>query len=355
MLILKSGIKFLILTLIITTFTYAYTYHTVKSGENLALIAKKYKVSVSDIIKINNLKRPYIIRPGQKLKIPSKKTVSEPKISSCSVYHKVKPGESLITIAKKYHVWVKDIKRLNNLTSNIIRVGQTLCIRKGKLKKYSKSTQRKKVKKKIKLKKEIITKIIYHRVKSGENLSLIAQKYNTSVSEIIRLNRLKKPYIIRPGQKLKIKKKIVRLKRITEEEKVKTVKKSMPFGFIWPVENGTVVAKFVNSTTLRHLGIDIKTDCSVPIKSSEDGKVIYAGNSIKAYGNLVIIKHPNRYNTVYGHIGRIAVKDGQYVKKGDIIGFTGKLNNGNDCGVYFEIRKNASPVDPLVLLPKKER
>ncbi len=348
---MKLGIKAFLLSLIITIFTYAYTYHTVRSGESLALIAKKYGVSVQEIIKLNNLKKPYIIRPGEKLKIPSKKVAKKPRNNSCSLYHKVKPGESLITIAKKYHVWVKDIKRLNKLNSNVIRVGQVLCIKEGKA--VSKNKNRKKSSKKVKIKKEITTKIVYHKVRPGENLSLIAQKYNTSIREIIKLNNLKKPYIIKPGQKLKIKKKIVKLKRITEEEKAKTVKKSMPFGFIWPVDKGEVIAKFVNSTTLRHLGIDIKTDCSVPIKAAENGKVIYAGDSIKAYGNLVIIKHPNRYNTVYGHIGKIMVKDGQYVKKGDIIGFTGKLNNGNDCGVYFEIRKNASPVDPLVLLPKK--
>ena len=52
-------------------------------------------------------------------------------------------------------------------------------------------------------------------------------------------------------------------------------------------------------------------------------------------------------------MGKIAVKEGQTVKKGDVIGFTGKLNNSDVCGVYFEIRKNAVPVDPLVFLSKK--
>jgi murein DD-endopeptidase MepM/ murein hydrolase activator NlpD len=342
---LKFVIKSLILTLIITVFSYAYTYHKVRSGENLAIIAKKYGVSVDEIIRLNNLKKPYIIRPGQELKIPTKNNYTKKtKAESCSIYHKVKRGESLITIAKKYHVWVKDIKELNNLKSNTIRVGQVLCIKK------SENAQNPSYD--VKIKKEIKTEIVYHTVKKGESLSLIAKKYNTSVNEIIRLNNLKKPYIIRPGQKLKIPKKVVVVQKYTEEDKLKTIEKSMPFGFIWPVDKGEVSAKFINSSTLRHLGIDIKTECNVPIKAAESGKVIYAGNSIKAYGNLIIIKHPHNYNTVYGHVGKIAVKDGQYVKKGDTIGYTGTLNNSNDCGVYFEIRKNALPVDPLVLLPK---
>ncbi len=350
---LKSGIKIFILSLLIPLTVFAAKIHVVKSGENLALIAKKYGVSVNELIKINHLKKPYIIRPGQKLKIPEKGKAKNRKRSTnnnqCLIKHKVKPGESLIIIAKKYHVWVKDIKRLNKLKSNIIRAGQILCIKKGKIVK----TKPKK-NKNIKIEKKVITKIIYHTVRPGENLSLIAQKYGSSVSQIIKMNHLKRPYIIRPGQKLKIPKKIVIVKKITNKDEIKKVQKSMPFGFIWPVENGKVIATFINSSTLRHLGIDIKTDCNMPVKASESGKVIYAGDSIKAYGNLVIIKHKHRYNTVYGHLGKIAVKDGQYVLKGDIIGYTGKLNNTDDCGVYFEIRKNAVPIDPLVLLPKNK-
>ncbi|RMA93338.1 M23 family metallopeptidase [Hydrogenothermus marinus] len=350
---MRLGIN--ILTILFFTFSVAFAkVYIVKPGDNLHYIAKKYKVSVDEIIKINHLRKPYIIRPGQKIKIPvkQKKKTEQQSINNCAITYKVKAGDSLITIAKKYHVWVKDLKKLNNLKGNTIRVGQILCIKKGN-KNYH---QTKKTKKspKVKVKKKIIKKIVIHTVKPGESIALIARKYNASVNEIIKINHLRKPYIIRPGQKIKIPKKIVKVVEITEEEKIKQISKSMPFGFIWPVDKGVVIAQFVNSSTLRHLGIDIKTDCNYPIKASESGKVIYAGDSIKAFGNLVIIKHRKNYNTVYGHIGKIATKDGKYVKKGDIIGYTGKLNNSDDCGLYFEIRKNAIPVDPIVLLPKKK-
>ena len=316
----------------------AFTY-TVKRGDSLGKIAKRYGVSVKKLIQANNLKRPYIIRPGQKLKIP----VKEKKVSSskCAIKHKVKKGESLIKIAKKYHVWVKDLRKLNNLRSDRLYVGQVLCIKIGKIRK---STNKKSFY--IKKKRIVTKKIIRYRVKKGDSLSKIAHRYHTTVSRIIKLNNLKKPYIIRPGQRLKIEK-----REVTYIEEV-VKRRTVPFGFIWPVE-GKVINPFINNARKRHLGIDIKTECSIPIKAAEDGKVIFAGDSIKAYGNLIIIKHAKRFNTVYGHVGQIAVKEGQTVKKGDLIGFTGRLNNNDVCGVYFEIRKNAIPVDPLVFLSKK--
>ena len=318
----------------------ALTY-TVKRGDSLGKIAKKYGVSVSRLIRENNLKKPYIIRPGQKLKIPVKEKKGSS--SKCVLRHKVKKGESLIKIAKKYHVWVKDLRKLNNLKSDRLYIGQVLCIKTGKI-----STEKSVNKKSfyIKKKKVVTKRIIRYRVKKGDSLSKIAKKFNTTVSRIIKLNRLKKPYIIRPGQRLKVEK-----REVTYIEEV-VKRRTVPFGFIWPVE-GKVINPFINNARKRHLGIDIKTDCSIPIKAAEDGKVIFAGDSIKAYGNLIIIKHAKRFNTVYGHVGQIAVKEGQTVKKGELIGFTGKLNNHGVCGVYFEIRKNAIPVDPLVFLSKK--
>lgn len=344
--ILKFYTKLLIIFLAISLGVNALTYK-VKTGDNLAKIAKKYHVSVEDIIRTNNLKKPYIIRPGQKLIIPEK---SKRKASTtyCAIKHKVKRGESLIKIAKKYHVWVKDLKKLNNLKDNTLYAGQVLCIKKAvkKLnKKYNVKTQSKKDMY-IKKEKVITKRIIYYRVKRGDSLSKIAKKFGTTVSRIIKLNRLKKPYIIYPGQKLKVEK-----KEVSYIEKI-VKRRTVPFGFIWPLK-GKVTEKFINNTQKRHLGIDIQSECNIPIKAAESGKVIYAGDSIKSYGNLVIIKHANRFNTVYGHIGKIKVKEGQIVSKGDIIGYTGKLNNSNKCGVYFEIRKNAIPVDPLVFLSQK--
>ncbi len=330
-----------------------YIYYKVRRGDTLSEIAEKYKVSVRDIIRANRLKKPYTIRIGQILRIPNKNykpskssASKKKKLTECSITHRVKKGENIVSIAKKYHVWVKDIKKLNNLKDGYLYEGQVLCIKpayKSKPKTHKKRTTTK-----------YITKIIKHKVKKGEALSLIAKKYHVPVTRIISYNKLKKPYRIYPGQILKIPVKVKKTVTIEEKQENYNFNKKIKLGFIWPVD-GEVISKFVNSPENRHLGIDIKTECGVPIKATEDGKVIYAGDSIKAYGNLIVIRHRNKLTSVYGHVGKIYIKENQWVKKGQVIGQTGKLNNSDFCGLYFEIRKKTVPIDPLVLLNKDKK
>jgi len=356
---LKLGIKFFFLSLLIFSFAFAKT-HIVKKGESLALIAKKYKVSIEELIKANNLKKPYIIRLGQKLKIPEKKNISKisnktKTIQSCKVVHKVKKGETLIKIAKKYHVWVRDLRKLNNLRNDTLRVGQLLCIKKGKPKKVSTA----KKKEKIKTKTIIEKKTVIHKVKKGESLALIARKYKTSVKEIIKINKLKKPYIIHPGQKLKVPVKVVKKIKIDNSKKLEKVYANMPFGFIWPV-NGEVISDFIGGAKkealgLNQIGIKIKTNCNEPVRASESGKVLFAGNINKTYDKMVVIRHRKNYSTVYSNLTKLVVKDRQYVKKGDIIGYSGIVVEPNVCGIFFQIRKNITPVNPLALLPEKKK
>jgi LysM repeat protein len=328
----------------------AYRIYKVKSGDTLSTIAKKFGVSTKEIIKANNLKKPYLLRVGQKLKIPVKytsKTVQKKKkknrytYSYCSKRYRVKPGDSLIKIAKKFGVSVKTLKRINNLRSNTLRVGQTLCI-----KKVVKSIDRKGYTRVVR------TKIIRYKVKPGDSLIKIAKKFKVYTKDIIRLNKLKKPYHLRVGQILKIPKKVVSYIRKEEEEYFTELpnKPNINFGFIWPV-NGEVINHFVNNSVMRHLGIDIQTSCGEKVRAAESGKVIFAGDSIKPYGRLVILRHKGKFNTVYGHLGDIYVRENQYVKKGQVIGEVGNLND-TACGIYFEIRKNTVPVDPLVFLSK---
>ena len=332
-----------------------YIYYKVRRGDTLSEIAEKYRVSVRDIIRANNLRKPYTIRIGQILRIPNKnykpstssKKTKKSKLSQCSITHKVKRGENIVSIAKKYHVWVKDIKKLNNLKDGYLYEGQILCIKpayKSKSKSYSKK----------RTKTTYTTKIIRHKVRKGESLSLIAKKYKVPVTRIISYNKLKKPYYIYPGQILKIPVKVKKTVTIEEKQENYNFNKKIKLGFIWPVD-GEIISKFVNSPENRHLGIDIKTECGVPIKATEDGKVIYAGDSIKAYGNLIVIRHRNKLTSVYGHVGKIYIKENQWVKKGQVIGQTGKLNNSEYCGLYFEIRKKTVPIDPLVLLKKDKK
>jgi membrane-bound lytic murein transglycosylase D len=156
--------------------------HVVKSGETLSGIASKYGVSVDNIKNWNNLSSDKITI-GQKLIInPTEQTSSE---STTQQIHVVKSGETLSSIANKYGVSVDNIKNWNNLSSDKITIGQKLIINPTEQTSSESTTQQ------------------IHVVKSGETLSGIANKYNTTVDAIKKANNLKsnKIYV---GQKLKI-------------------------------------------------------------------------------------------------------------------------------------------------------
>jgi murein DD-endopeptidase MepM/ murein hydrolase activator NlpD len=120
--------------------------------------------------------------------------------------------------------------------------------------------------------------------------------------------------------------------------------------FQWPL-NGKVVASFgARSNGLKNEGITIEVPEDTPIKGAEDGEVIYAGNGLKGYGNLILVRHANDYVSVYAHANEISVKRGDQIKRGDVIGSSGQTGNVSTPQLYFEIRKGTMPVDPIPLL-----
>jgi murein DD-endopeptidase MepM/ murein hydrolase activator NlpD len=82
------------------------------------------------------------------------------------------------------------------------------------------------------------------------------------------------------------------------------------------------------------------------VKASEDGVVAYAGNELKGYGNLVLVRHPNGFVTAYAHASEVMVKRGDQVKRGQIIAKAGQTGNASSPQLHFEIRKGSTPVDP---------
>jgi murein DD-endopeptidase MepM/ murein hydrolase activator NlpD len=121
--------------------------------------------------------------------------------------------------------------------------------------------------------------------------------------------------------------------------------------FHWPVR-GQVISGFgPKADGLRNDGIDIAVPENTPIKAAHDGVVIYSGNQLKSFGNLVLVRHNNEYVTAYAHAKELRVKQGDTIKVGDVIGTSGQTGNVATPQVHFEIRKGSTPVDPMRLLP----
>ena len=244
------------------------------------------------------------------------------------------------------------------------------------------------------------------RITTGDTLISISKKYKVSIQEIIKFNSLKPPYVLKPGKtlslpkaiKYKIKKgdslfKIARCAKVSTEDikqrnknlqvrkliigkiiklpyfanadnckkvlqkfnkKNKSDKNDKKYKriFKWPV-SGKVIATFgLKNSGRRNDGINIKAPYGSPIRSAKSGKVIYRGNELPAWGNLILVKHNNGWTTAYAHLDKFYVQIGDKLKSGDILGSIGKTGNVDDYQLHFQIRKNSRPVDPLKYLFK---
>ena len=322
---------FCISLLMLTISAFADVTYTVRKGDNLGKIAKRYGVSVREIIRANNLRKPYIIRPGQKLRIPTKGRVSKKKTY---IYYRVKRGDSLAKIAKRFNTSVKKLIALNNLKKPYtIRPGQRLKVPSAKS--YSRRRRRLSLFSKVPVYR-------YYRVKRGDSVFKIAKRFKVSSRTIIRENKLRKPYILRPGQRLKI---LVGYRDV--------LKLNRPIQFKFPLD-GRV------DPTVRekgYPGIFILSHQGAKVKAAETGIVKFAGKDehfLKTYGNVVVIEHPEGYQTVYSNLDEIFVEPRQIVKRGKVIGTAGVSGDWGKSGIYFEINKvyngKVYQINPLEVL-----
>jgi len=210
----------------------------------------------------------------------------------------------------------------------------------------------------------------YYRVKRGDTVLRIALDQGQSYRDIVRWNNLTDPNLIEvdqlllvrpPAGKMTVKplssaaatpapQKMAdqRMGEPAAEPKLEAVKPDAPAPGIrlsWPAK-GKVVEDFVDG---KNKGIDIAGKLGDPIQAASDGRVVYAGNSLRGYGNLVIVKHDNTYLTAYAHNRNLLVKEGDAVRKGQKIAEMGDTD-ANSVRLHFELRVNGKPVDPLPFL-----
>jgi murein DD-endopeptidase MepM/ murein hydrolase activator NlpD len=120
--------------------------------------------------------------------------------------------------------------------------------------------------------------------------------------------------------------------------------------FVWPVQ-GKVIGAFGSSNEgLKNDGINIAAPSGAPVVAAADGTVAYAGNELRGFGNMILIRHDGGYVTAYAHNASLLVKKGDKVKRGQTIARVGQTGAVFGPQLHFEIRKGTQPVDPLSFL-----
>ncbi len=209
-----------------------------------------------------------------------------------------------------------------------------------------------------------------HLVVKGETLYSIAWQYGQNFHSIAKCNRISKPYIIYPKQILRISCS-ENYNRINSKQsdgshfsnknslnnnkkgkKVKNVEQvTVLMRWRWPTK-GRVVTPF-NVKDGVQKGVDIAGKYNQSILAAESGKVVYSGNGLIGYGNLVIVKHNELFLTAYGYNSKLLVKEGDIVKSGQVIARMGR-GSDNRSMLHFELRLNGKPLNPLRYLPIKK-
>jgi murein DD-endopeptidase MepM/ murein hydrolase activator NlpD len=102
---------------------------------------------------------------------------------------------------------------------------------------------------------------------------------------------------------------------------------------------------------LRNDGVNIGVEAGAKVKAAAAGEVVYAGDELVGFGNLILIRHPGGWVSAYAHSDRMLVKEGEMVAQGQAIAEAGSTGNASSPQVHFELRKGKEPVDPTLHLP----
>jgi lipoprotein NlpD len=213
-------------------------------------------------------------------------------------------------------------------------------------------------------KKDLIVGVRVYTVKKGDTLYAIGLRSGHGYKRLAYWNNLKSPYKLYVGQKIKLypvastktitkpptTKQKAKKKRTASQKKTtlpKDRQKLLKLKWQWPLK-GKIIKTFAQSGKK---GIDIHGKEGQPVRAAESGKVVYSGQGLTGYGNLLIIKHDATFLSAYANNRRLLVKDKEIVNKGQIIAEVGSAA-GNKTTLHFEIRKDGKPVNPILYLPK---
>lgn len=300
---------------------------TVGSGMTLYSIARANNVTVSELAAANNIKAPYSVHTGQILRIPGRTEAVNGKApfaskaaasSAAAGQHQVASGETLFSLGRKYGVSPYAIAEANGLSHNSqLAVGQKVRIP-GAAAGSAPVVAQKAPKQMPKPGAEPEV------ADSGASDAVATQQPDAQPS-------------------------------VVPEPAPQQVAEAVPAdsaatGMRWPVR-GKVISSFGSKPNgLKNEGINIAVPEGTSIRAAEGGVVAYAGNELKGYGNLVLVRHEGGYVTAYAHAKELFVKRGDTVKRGDVIAKAGQTGSVSSPQLHFEVRKGATALDPMKFL-----
>jgi len=213
----------------------------------------------------------------------------------------------------------------------------------------------------------------YYQVRRGDTLYSIGQRFGIDHQKIMLWNDIRDPGNLRVGERLRLKPPpgqdggtAVASKGEPRAGKAKVsddsgsasgdrgakISGDAPGTWQWPVK-GRIIKQFGGTRRHRSNGIDIAAAGGTEVHAAASGKVVYSGDGLRGYGNLVILRHSGGYITTYGYNRVNLVAEDDQVEAGQVVARVGETGAASQTSLHFEVRRRTEPIDPLKVLPSR--
>jgi murein DD-endopeptidase MepM/ murein hydrolase activator NlpD len=297
-----------------------YRDYTVQRHDHLAAIARDLETTPDSIVEANHLKTPDHLVPGQHLRIPVEKA------------YVAQAGDTLAVVAQRFSVSVADLADLNDLSERA-------------------------------------------RLKSGEEIALPAAMHDRGpvqerplrFASIAPISPIPPAYgrsedaaplrgAYSPGGPAYAPSSAYEGQGpALNDTQIAALAHNR---FIWPVQGEIINGFGSKGLGVRNDGIDVRSPEGATVHAAAPGEVVYAGNQIPGYGNLVLVQHADGWVTAYAHLSRMSVQMRQHVEQGQEVGLVGTSGGVGEPELHFEVRykanagETARPIDPMLVLAK---
>lgn len=345
------------------------------SGETIYSVSRRYGVPAEEIMRVNNITDASRVTPGQELIIPgysrggnvpvapaqlqqaSNPTPSDPRYTERSLNEQaallgqqssasapqpaaqtasgsytVKPGDTLSRVSRETGLSVAQLRQYNDISGDTIRVGQTLSLGSG-----------------------VVQQAAAPQQATGTDPQQTAATPPATQSQSIERAAAPAPAQVETGpasytppaqeadnQEVS--------SQVGNEVAAVTPEATGIGKLRWPVRGQVITPFGAQDGNVRNDGIDISVPEGSEIRAAENGVVIYSGSGLREYGNTALIRHDNGLVTVYGHASELLVNRGDTVTRGQVIAKSGMSGTAQQPKLHFEVRENATPVNPTTFL-----
>jgi murein DD-endopeptidase MepM/ murein hydrolase activator NlpD len=301
--------------------------YEVQKGDHIDALARSFATTRTVLLDANHVRPPYVLHPGQILKVPVAKA------------YEAESGDTLTGIARRFSVEVGELAQLNHLSERaVLRDGQKIGLPssmrdRGPLRGYAAPTQ-------------------YAEAAPRETPapSYVAPPVHQGLTPLYPSTQVSPD---RGGYQTAPPPVASQAPGLSDAE----ISAAAKGRFVWPVR-GDIVTRFgPMGVGRRNDGVDIRAAQGSAVMAAAPGEVVYAGDQVPGFGNLVLIKHADGWVTAYAHLDQVDVQMKQQVAQGQAVGSVGTSGGATEPELHFEVRyaptpaDKARPVDPILVLP----